>query len=159
MVKAIIWDIFLAPKWMYILRSEFQRWEEHCSGTAACGEEQSLFLISISASHCPPLLLCLQTNESQKNLRQECCFIEKLAPFFPLCIFSFCPPPSVSLIFGWKNAGPLLQMIVSFENLQLKRKQKFVCFQTGPKGEVFVGLYYLQPGTRLKAERRDRLCF
>lgn len=54
--------IFISPKWMYVLRTEFQRWEENCSDTAACGEEQSLFLISISASHCPTLLLCLQTS-------------------------------------------------------------------------------------------------
>lgn len=42
-----------------------------CSDTQACGGEQSLFLISISASHYPPLLFCLQRNESQKNFRQE----------------------------------------------------------------------------------------
>lgn len=41
--------------------------DENFSDTQACGREQSLFLISISASHYPPLLFCLQTNESQKN--------------------------------------------------------------------------------------------
>lgn len=116
---------------MYVLRTEFQRWEENCSDTAACGKEQSLFLISISASHCPTLLLCLQTNESQNNLWWEHYFIGKLIPFFPLCIVSFCPPPSVSLIFQWQNIQ--FWKFVVF-NCNIKERKK--CFQMDKKSDV-----------------------
>lgn len=137
---------------MYALRTEFQRWEENCSDTAACGKEQSLFLISISATHCPTLLLCLQTNESQNNLWWEHYFIGKLTPFFPLFIPSFCPSPSVSLIFQLQKIK--FQKFLAF-NCNLKERKDY--FQTNKKADVLAGHYYLQPCSRMRAESRGKI--